>query len=155
MNKVFQFINLIFLSFLLGHFANGQSAVYVYKDVETGKGDYVFVYGMPSVAVAEDTAKSRIAAQGYQMENIQKYASTESKGHGLIIRSVFPSKVEPNKKPVLMVVYGAAIGCESYEDAEKKSIENMKEFNPEWDPEKYSYKVIQRFYDEPEAAAKN
>lgn len=120
-----------------------QSAVYIFQNLETGKGDYMFRYGMANEDSAKNLAYRQIVELGYDSTLVKPLVSTPEKGYGLIIRSYYR-----NKKGINVTVYGAALGQPSYDDAEEKAIEKLLELNPTWDEALYDYNVIQYFYDE-------
>ena len=119
---------------------NAQSAVHIYKNPQTGQGDFMFMYGMPSKDEAEFLSQGKLVELGYEDELIRKQNSARSKGYGLIIKSI----VE-NKYGRKITVYGAAVGCKTREQAEREALENLRQFNPEWDNEPHT--VVQRFID--------
>ena len=121
-----------------------QSAVYVYKNTETGKSDYMFVYGMANAEEAEKWAISKFEELNYDKAQIKRYASTNDKGHGVIIRALYKSD-----SGLLLTAYGAALGAISYEEAEEKAVENLIANNPDL-PTSNNYRIIQKFWDEAE-----
>ena len=124
---------------------SAQSAVCIFQDLKTGKGDYMFRYGMDNETAAKETAFKQIVELGYDSTLVSYLTSTEKKGYGLIIRSYYRAANGIN-----VTVYGAALGQDSYEAAEDKAIENLKLNNPKWNEELYDYNIIQYFFDEPE-----
>jgi|GEM_PF-6198580 len=122
-----------------------QSAVYIFQNLETGKGDYMFRYGMANEDSAKNLAYRQIVELGYDSTLVKPLASTPEKGYGLIVRSYYR-----NKKGINVTVYGASLGQPSYEDAEGKAIDMIIDLYPAWDEELYDYNVIQYFYDEEE-----
>lgn len=134
----------IFLAFLLTILysvcSHAQSAVFIYKNEQSGKGDFMYIYGMPSVSDAEMLAFSKMLEQGYESTKVAKYVSTPNKGYGMVIRATV--EIDGLNR----TIYGAAVGCESYVEAEQQAMLNMKEYNPEWDSS--SYIIIDKFLDE-------
>lgn len=124
---------------------SAQSAVCIFQNLKTGKGDYMFRYGMDNENTAKELAYKQIIDLGYDSTLVSHLASSNSKGYGLIIRSYYRASNGIN-----VTVYGAALGKESYEIAEDEAIENLKSNNPKWDEELNDYNIIQYFFDEPE-----
>ena len=133
----------LFLGFVFIQQLSAQSAVFVFQDPQTGKGDYMFRYGMINIDSAKSAAFNQIVELGYDKSHIKECAATDNKGYGIILRSSYR-----NKKGINITVYGAALGKESYEVAEDEALENMKNLNPEWNED--TYDIIQYFYDEPD-----
>ncbi len=125
--------------------AIAQSAVYVFQDLKTGKGDYMFRYGMTNEDSAKNLAYRQIVELGYDSTLVKPIATTGQKGYGIIVRSYYR---DPNG--INVTVYGASLGQDSYEMAEEKALQNLSENNPKWKEELYDYNIIQYFYDEPE-----
>ncbi len=134
---------LLFLGVAFFNQLSAQSAVYVFQDPQTGKGDYMFRYGMLNIDSAKSAAFSQIVELGYDTKNVKEYAATDSQGYGIILRSTYR-----NKKGINITVYGAALGKASYDEAEEAALENMKALNPDWNSD--TYNIIQYFYDEPD-----
>ncbi|MBX2841940.1 MAG: hypothetical protein KTR26_09210 [Flammeovirgaceae bacterium] len=123
--------------------SSAQSAVVIYNNPNTGKGDYMFRFGMPSKEEAENQAKDQIINLGYEKDFVEVYASTNSKGFGMILRSRYKST-----NGLTITVYGASAGCNSIEEAEQKALETLKEKNQDWNANYYD--IIQNFFDEPD-----
>lgn len=140
-NRIFKSILVAFTFMLLCEIAMAQSSVYIYKNPRTGEGDYMFMYGMPTVDDAEFMAKEKLVELGYAEELVRNQASSKDKGYGLVIKSVMTNKYGKE-----FTIYGAALGCKSKEDAQKEALENLKQFNPEWDGKKHD--VVQKFFDQ-------
>ncbi|MFT5619299.1 MAG: hypothetical protein ACI85I_002542 [Arenicella sp.] len=140
-NRILKSILVAFTLVLFCEIAAAQSSVYIYKNPRTGEGDYMFMYGMPTIDDAEFMAKEKLVELGYAEELVRKQASSKNKGHGLIVKSILTNKYGKD-----FTVYGAALGCKSKEEAEKKALENMKKFNPEWN--EISHSVVHKFVDE-------
>jgi len=117
---------------MVGHDSQAQSAVYIYKNPNTGEGDYMFMYSMPSVADAEFMAQEKLIELGYAEELVRKQASSGKKGYGMIIKSEVS-----NKYGRKFIVFGASVGCKTKEQAVREALQNLKEFNPEWDGEEH------------------
>ena len=120
--------------------AQAQSAVYIYKNPNTGEGDYMFMYNMPNIEDAEFMTQEKLVELGYAEELIRKQASSNNKGYGIIIKSAVT-----NKYGRKFTVFGAAVGCKTKEQALREALENLKKFNPEWDGE--AHDVVHKFFD--------
>ncbi len=140
-NRILKSILVVFTLLFFCEIATAQSSVYIYKNPRTGEGDYMFMYGMPTVDDAEFMAKEKLVELGYAEELVRNQASSKDKGYGLIVKSVLKNKYGKE-----FTIYGAALGCKSKEEAQKKALENMKKFNPEWDEKKHS--VVHKFFDQ-------
>lgn len=119
--------------------AYGQSAVYVYKNPHKGEGNYICMRGVSTQKEAEMLSKQKLEELVSNDSLIYQYASTNKKGYGIILKA----EVKVNGKT--MTIYGAALGCKSYKEAEKKALENLREKNPEWKGEET--KVVYKFKD--------
>ena len=142
MKIILKTLFLLLFSFFMQSFTHlyGQSAVYVYKDAISGKGDYWFVYNAPRED-ANQLARNKLIEEGYHEEQIEKYADTDRKGYGIIIKSVYI-----NKEGNTVEVFGAAVGHRSYAEAEKHAVQNLKKHNSQWNTQQ-TYTVVERFAD--------
>lgn len=98
------------------------------------------VRGMPNLRDAEFLTKQKLEELVNDDQKIKKYASTDKKGHGMVIRAL--AQTNSNQR---MPIFGAALGCKSYKEAENQALHNLKEFNPEW--KNGEYVVIYKFKD--------
>ncbi len=133
-------ISLILLSSIASVALHAQSAVFVYKNPNKAEGEYMCVRGMPNLRDAEFLTKQKLEELVNDDQKIIKYASTDSKGHGMVIRGIVVVG-QGGKMPV----FGAALGCKSFKEAESKALQNLKEFNPEW--KSGEYVVVYKFKD--------
>lgn len=117
---------LLIIKILLSVNSYGQSAVYVYKNPQTGEGNYICMRGLTTQKEAEMLSKQKLEELVNNDSLIYRYASTNKKGYGVILKA----EVKVNGKT--MPIYGAALGCKSYKEAEKNALANLKEKNPEW-----------------------
>ena len=124
----------------ISHLSYAQSTIYVGKDTNSGKTEYIYAYNTEETE-GSFLVKSKLYEQGYANVNISKVADSGKKGYCLIVESNMVS--EDGK---LMNIFGAALGCASWDEAEKKAVENLKKNNPKWN-EKGGYKVVEKFED--------
>jgi hypothetical protein len=127
------------LVFALTSFAQAQSAVYVYKNPQKAEGNFMCMRGLTNQQEAELLSKQKLEELVNSDRMISLYATTDKKGHGVVIKS---ETIIQEKK---MAIFGAALGCKSYKEAEAKALKNLKEKNTEWDGKNYT--IVYKFKD--------
>jgi hypothetical protein len=120
--------------------AMAQSAVYVYQNPDAAEADYMCMRGMTDQHEAELLTRQKLEELVNNTEQIKRYASTNSKGFGAVVRTQI--KLSDGRN---MPIFGAALGCKSAKEAEKKAVQNLKELNPEWKGN--TYLVVHQFRD--------
>ncbi|GAB4339469.1 MAG: hypothetical protein OHK0038_18620 [Flammeovirgaceae bacterium] len=124
---------------LLSPFAKAQSAVYVYKNPQKAEGHFMCMRGLTNQREAELLSRQKLEELVNNDKMISLYATTDKKGYGVVIKSEI---LVQGKK---MSIFGAALGCKSYKEAEAKALKNLKEKNPEWSGG--NYVIVYKFKD--------
>jgi len=137
MKKLF---GILFLLFGVNFLACSQSAVYIYKNVKDGKGDFMSVRNMPNQMDAEFMAKQKLTELVNDDLMIIKGAATGKTGHGVVVMATL--QLGTGKS---MNIYGAGLGFTSEQLATQAAVTSLKRLNPEWTTGKYT--IIQKFID--------
>ncbi|MEN7549638.1 hypothetical protein AAG747_17065 [Rapidithrix thailandica] len=135
-------VGIITLISILGlqTYSLAQSALFVYKNENKGMGDYMCMRGMPNQQEAEYLTKQKLQELVNDEQHIFKYTSTNGKGYGIVLKSSIKTEDGAN-----LAIFGGALGCKSYKQAENLALANLRKFNPEWKGKEYV--VVLKFED--------
>lgn len=135
-----RFLGILLFFFAFYQLSSAQSAVFIYKNVQDGKGDFMSVRSMPNQLDAEFMAKQKLMELVNDDLMLIKSSATGKKGHGVIVMATL--RLGSGKS---MNIYGSGLGFTSEQLATQAAVTNLKRLNPEWTTGKYT--IIQKFKD--------